>query len=528
MSDAYLQSMLLQGPVPTITQSVYESTWKPAGWKLIIIGPTSTWRTEWGAWESIRDIVQNCLDEVEGYKYGFDHDGLWIADDGKGVAVEDFLLGPPKLKPDYARGKYGEGMKIASLALLRLGHPVRVQTVGKDLWICFVQQQINGRVEQLAALWKPGGSRTGTRFHIIGYHDSAYPERFAVNLPRSLILAEVPSLVFQPKQRYNQLLRNEGMASGGTWGSGQVKGRIYARDIWLEDIASPFSYNLWGFTLAPDRHGPKDHYSLYQDMGRLWCGVNKVPLLKMLLKYITDPLLGDYTSYETMHLDLNAYMGQDPVSKKSYSVLMVENQKQWQAAWDEVVGKHTVLRTDFRYDGMVQHLSYRSHGATYGVREGLKLVIKTDEMLVHEMSKLLEKAERIPDNKLTPIQVANLNLARVIAEGFRGVGDVNAAIIPPASDAVDRTAGLYEFGTALIKISGDILESAQRTVGVMIHELGHHVAYKNAGYTPDVMHLASDLTEGHANAMEEVAGRVFRSLAKGQYDDHLSADYFQW
>ncbi len=104
----------------------YQAQWKPQGWELIIIGPTSTWRQDWGEWEAIRDIVQNALDECEYYKWGYDERGLYIRDVGKGVAVADFLLGPPKLKPAYARGRFGEGMKIACLALIRDGYPVHV------------------------------------------------------------------------------------------------------------------------------------------------------------------------------------------------------------------------------------------------------------------------------------------------------------------------------------------------------------------------------------------------------------------
>ncbi|MDD4985816.1 MAG: hypothetical protein PHQ43_08510, partial [Dehalococcoidales bacterium] len=104
-----------------MTMEEYNTRWKPEGWKIIFIGPTATWRQEWGEWEAIRDLVQNALDETEAYQYGYDEEGLWLADQGKGVGLSSFLLGPPKLKPDYARGKFGEGMKIASLALLRKG-----------------------------------------------------------------------------------------------------------------------------------------------------------------------------------------------------------------------------------------------------------------------------------------------------------------------------------------------------------------------------------------------------------------------
>ncbi len=112
----------------------YRENWQPQGFRLIVIGPTSTWRQEWGEWEAIRDIVQNALDEAEAYRWGYDDEGLWISDRGRGVAVADFLLGPPKMKPDYARGKFGEGMKIASLALVRKGYHVHIETVGRELW----------------------------------------------------------------------------------------------------------------------------------------------------------------------------------------------------------------------------------------------------------------------------------------------------------------------------------------------------------------------------------------------------------
>jgi len=163
--------VIATSPPRVLSMEEYHSRWQPEGWQLIIIGPTSTWRQEWGEWEAIRDIVQNALDEAEAYRWGYDERGLWVSDRGKGVAVADFLLGPPKLKPDWARGRFGEGMKIAALALIRKGYPVYIETVGRELWVVFLEQKVNGTAETLAALWRPDGARVGTRFHIIGYVD---------------------------------------------------------------------------------------------------------------------------------------------------------------------------------------------------------------------------------------------------------------------------------------------------------------------------------------------------------------------
>ncbi|MGQ9545932.1 MAG: hypothetical protein ACUVTR_02035 [Dehalococcoidia bacterium] len=494
----------------TISQSEYDEVWKPAGWKIIVIGPTSTWREEWGEWEAIRDIVQNCLDEAEKYYYGYDEDGLWIADNGKGVAVADFLLGPPKLKPDWARGKFGEGMKIACLALLRKGHPVYVETVKRKLWIVFMEQPVNGKVKTLAALWKADGSRVGTKFHIIGYKGTAFEQRFSVNLPSSDILAAVPAPVTKPIQRYNQLIRAEGMAKSAAGGV------IYCRDIYLMDIMSPFSYNLWGFELAPDRHGPKHESDMYTDMGRLWSGIKSVPLLAEFIGMVTERARTRRT-IESRYV-IMSFMGREPTSDKLYEDIMYENARYWKEAWVRAVGKNTVLQLDRNLDRMVNHLGYESVSVQYGLQDAFARVIKTDKELVREMASRLAQAEIIDGHQLTPPQLAHLNLARAIAGTFSATGPVDAAVIPPASDAVQRTAGLYEFETAAIKIHVEMLKSASKTVEVMVHELGHHVAYQRTGDKA----LAGDLTVAHASAMEFVAGEIFRNLSQGRYNDVLT------
>jgi hypothetical protein len=114
------QAEIVNAPYLNLNEAIYEGQYKPKGWHLLIIGPTATWRQEWKEWEAIRDIVQNALDESEQYTFGYDASGLWIADKGRGISISDFLLGPAKLKPDYARGKFGEGMKVSALVLTRL------------------------------------------------------------------------------------------------------------------------------------------------------------------------------------------------------------------------------------------------------------------------------------------------------------------------------------------------------------------------------------------------------------------------
>jgi len=495
-------------PPRVLTMEEYEGVWKPLGWQLIIIGPTSTWRQDWGEWEAIRDIVQNALDEAESYQYGYDSQGLWIADKGKGVAVADFLLGPPKLKPDYARGKFGEGMKIAALALVRKGYSVHVETIGRELWIIFLGQKVNGMAETLAALWRSNGSTRGTKFHIIGYDGPAFERYFAVNLPRTLILAEVPSPLTEPVRRYNQLIKAEGMASSPKGGV------IYVRDIYLQDIKSTFSYNLWGFELAPDRHGPKNEADMWVDVGRLWCGVSNMFLMEQFLEMVLDP--PRVMSEETRMISMDAYsMGSEPATGKRYVDLVQESAPAWLKAWRKVVGVNAVIRTTDRWDGMVKHLGYTSVSLQWGVRDALSMVITSDGALIQESQERLRETKALPDDTLTARAKTHLELARAIATCF-GVNKVYASIIPPASDRV-RTAGLYDHDMEEIILHLETLESARRTVDAMIHELGHHRAYKKTG---DIK-LAEDLQPAHSEAMTLVAAKVVEMVADGRFDNYL-------
>ncbi len=485
-----------------ITMEGYERDWKPKGWQLLPIGPTSTWRQDWGEWEAIRDIVQNALDEAEAYTWGHDEQGLWIADAGRGVAIVDFLLGPPKLKPEYARGRYGEGMKIAALALLRDGYSVHVSTVGREIWMVFIERVLDTTpTHQLAALYKSNGSRQGTRFDIIGYAGDDYTDRFAVNLPKSSILWEAPSIITKPKQRFNQLIQHPF--------HGDPSSRIFARDIYMRDIDSDYSYNLWGFTMAPDRHAPEDESEVWTDIGRLWCTVNKVDLLESFLKMVKDPPIVE--SEESRQVNMSSYdMGVEPTSKRDYANFISDNGEVWRKAWANVMGENAVIRTNEKWDNIIKHLGYQSVGLYHGVRETLSRVIINDLTIKQESQERLKETETIPDARLDKQQMAHLKLARAIVREvmpFSPPSGVYAAIIPPASDRV-RTAGMYGTTTQAVYLSLDILYRGRSTIDTLVHELAHHRQFRRSGE-------AEDLTPTHAEAMTEMAAEVVRAAATG-------------
>jgi hypothetical protein len=480
--------------IRSLSSEEFRREWEPKGWRLIVIGPTSTWREEWGEWEAIRDIVQNSLDETESYRYGYDQDGLFIEDDGKGFSVKDILLGPPKRKLPYARGKFGEGMKIAALSLLRRGYGVKVETVGMEIWMVFLRVPVDGDVAQLAALWRPNGRKVGTRFHIIGYRGSAFEDRFVQNIPSRFILHRGPSIISQPIQRFNLLL------------SGPYAGRIYARDIYLMNIESPFGYNLWGFEMAPDRHGPASEAEMWRDAGRLWATVRDVGLLRRLLRMVVAP--PKERTRETDHI-IFSLLGHEPTSGRFYLTIAIENRNAWTEAWKAEMGEKAVLSTTPSLDTMVRYLGYSLvQTVRLDITSFLAHLVPTDKQVVRESQERLSGVVIIPDDHLSKIQRVHLEMARGIAN-FYYHGDVlvRAAHIPEAAPGV-RTDGMYDKHTREIFIAPMPLNRATTTLDVLIHELAHHISG------------AEDLTAPHAEHMTEIAARIIRDMKKGEFD-HL-------
>jgi hypothetical protein len=257
--------------------------------------------------------------------------------------------------------------------------------------------------------------------------------------------------------------------------------------------------------MAPDRHGPKDESDMWVDVGRLWTTVTRVELLERFLGMVKDP--PEEMTAESHNVSMTEWgMGTEPVTGKRYADFVREQRTAWQTAWQRKFSKDAVIRTDERWDGTVKHLGYESVSVAWGVRDALTRAIKSDIALVKQSQERLREAEVVPDERLSPRQLAHLRLARKIAEKFRypPAAGVHAAIIPPDSDRT-RTAGLYNKATQAILIATDQLERARTTVDTVIHEIAHHTSG------------AEDGQEAHNSEMT----RVVENTATGLFDAEL-------
>lgn len=98
----------------------------------------------WGVWQGLRELVQNARDaELElGAPMTVDwyNDTLRIENDGAILPHEALLLGhTTKVGREELIGRFGEGLKLGILALVRAGMPVKIRS-GSEVWVPTIQR----------------------------------------------------------------------------------------------------------------------------------------------------------------------------------------------------------------------------------------------------------------------------------------------------------------------------------------------------------------------------------------------------
>lgn len=104
--------------------------------KQIKLSFTEDYVGHWSWWQGVRELLQNAIDTKD-FDVDFDYRGgkISIVSRGGSVPTKALLLGATTKRDDSSTiGKFGEGMKLGFLVLLREGAEVAMEN-GKDLWV---------------------------------------------------------------------------------------------------------------------------------------------------------------------------------------------------------------------------------------------------------------------------------------------------------------------------------------------------------------------------------------------------------
>jgi len=146
----------------------------------IEITVTKDYVKTWGEYEGIREVIQNGIDGETEYgcklKISYTPNGkLAVENIGGSIPKESLLIGfTTKTDNDELIGKFGEGLKLGVLALLRAGNTVKIKN-NMEIWTPVIEKSANFNAEVLKfKITKAKKSANGLRILIGGISRSRW------------------------------------------------------------------------------------------------------------------------------------------------------------------------------------------------------------------------------------------------------------------------------------------------------------------------------------------------------------------
>lgn len=218
---------------------------------------------DWGLAEAVREFVQNGLDaETDGHPFTVTYDDrketLLFVSEGATLTTRTLLLGSTTKRGRADQiGKFGEGYKLALLALVNAGHPVVLRTAD-ERWVPSVapSMQFGGaKVLVISTLKRPTQDLNAVSIEVGGVKAEAWQEI------RQRFLVLVPPLLTARSTSHGAILFDE-----------QHAGMIFAGGIFVEKIDDyRFGYDLPSRLVSLDRDRRMvDRYQAESSIARLW------------------------------------------------------------------------------------------------------------------------------------------------------------------------------------------------------------------------------------------------------------------
>lgn len=221
---------------------------------------TADYIESWGLWEGIRELMQNARDgEIEEnapMSAGVTPSGDKLQIENKGVTLsrDALLIGhTTKRSSTSALGQFGEGLKLGTLALCRLGYSVTIYN-GGEIWTAGIEQSEKFGREVLVFHIKK--SRSANPKQALTVSVAGVTQELWDSLrDRFLFLQEPNDMITVP--------------SGKLILDPQYRGRIYVKGIYVADERVNYGYDLPSAAIDRDRQMVKS-FDLQWEAARIW------------------------------------------------------------------------------------------------------------------------------------------------------------------------------------------------------------------------------------------------------------------
>jgi hypothetical protein len=227
----------------------------------------------WGLWEAVRELIQNALDshdnghEMEISRGSGEKKTIRITNNGTVLERKTLLLGMTDKdgSGSSARGKFGEGYKLAFLVLCRMGVSVQVRT-GAEMWTPFLETSAHFGEELLKVKIRPQPKyEEKVEIQIHGISDEVWE-----TVQSRLI--DVPGIPSSKRDdnivvgyRRDKILTSE-----------NHRGKLFCKGLYVGVLPGTYlyGYDLSGVELDRDRK-MADQYSLRVSLRELYYAVFK-------------------------------------------------------------------------------------------------------------------------------------------------------------------------------------------------------------------------------------------------------------
>jgi len=426
----------------------------------------------WNVEKAVREIIQNYLDSRE--EFNCEGQVIWsdgiahVKDFGPGIEPRHLALGISE-KSDTAKGKYGEGLKLALMVLAREGRYAEIWSGGRKI---------------APAIEHDGGFGTD----VLVLHVEDLPPRMQATHQGTSIKFECTQeelsvgkgyfIEFRRKAREFRWLERGKISQPG--------GDIYINGTKVGELSNAmFSYHL---EISKNHNiGNRDREVINMNIvmpriQQLIGLTSSTEVMKTCLKMITNPA----RCWETTH-------------GPGYAELSAGSAKVWRKVFWQVYGKDAVISSySARADNSARHLGYQTlEGISYEWTSFLRhqCGIKSAQDVVSGAGK--GSCKRVALKDLEDQERANLELAKALTskhyaepEEIRIVDNLSKMVGEGSRVVVN---GLWDRSKQMIFLDRRILTNRGKT----LHTLLHEVVHQKTGY--------EDLTEEFEMALLNVA-----------------------
>lgn len=277
---------------------------------------TRDYVSSWGVWEAIREVLQNAIDNDNGYTIDLLQDTLLITNPHTKLSINTLLLGFGTKSDDSSKvGGFGEGSLLSMLVLIRMG--LKVQVINQDeIWTPeFIYSEEFGQEVLSVTVEHTSNSSTDFTYKISGLSLQQLDELKTKSLQvNNFIGTKIRKTI---NTEYGDLILDE-----------RYKGMFYVEGLFIqEDDSFNFGYSFKSDYVSLDRDRKAINYyelirltsdvllSQTEDLSIVETSINnKYTDIKELIEYgrsVPDEFAVNYADYfiDKHNIDEETFVG---------------------------------------------------------------------------------------------------------------------------------------------------------------------------------------------------------------------------